>query len=212
MELHRLSIMQEGYNKELFNTLYKELTPLKNSLSYQIDHRRLGVTKDELLSYFDDKFIFVFNKYFGKTTDKILKGYLINSLQTFKFRLMRKTYQQNYELYQNIISLDNLKNADSFVDEVENKTLFLNLALSFMKKELTEEAYKLFELELYPPYYITSRMETKGGKIPTKLILEFLGFPEIKQNLNLINDLRREIVYHTVRAREYFKTLAPINC
>lgn len=208
MEIHRLTEMQTGYDRNLFNTLHEKLTPLKNSLVNQIDHRRLGVTREELLSYFDDKFIFVFNKYFGKVNSNVLQGYLINSLQTFKFRLLRKTYQKNYELYQNIIRLDDLPNAQGIKDDDENRTLFVDLALSFMKKSLTQEAYKLLELELYPPIYITSKIETKGSKIPTKLILEFLGYPASKKNIDAINDLRREISHYTIKAREYFNSQA----
>ena len=85
MEIHRLVPMKTGYDELLFNKLYKETEALRNLLTYQIDHRRYGVTQDIIKSWFDDKFIFVFNKYYGDIEEGQLKGRIINALRTFKY-------------------------------------------------------------------------------------------------------------------------------
>ena len=83
MELHRLKPMESGYDSQLFNKLYKETTQLRKSLARQIDSRRFGVSDDVILSWFDDKFMFVFNKHFKDKEVDVLRGFIINSLQTF---------------------------------------------------------------------------------------------------------------------------------
>ena len=75
MELHRLQPMKP-YDPKLFNELYKKTERLRKSLVYQIDSSRWGVTQDEVMSWFDDKFIFVFNKYQDQKKPDILLGYL----------------------------------------------------------------------------------------------------------------------------------------
>ena len=77
MELHRLTAMDSSYDKQLFNKIYKDTELLRKSLANQIDTRRFGVTSDIILSWFDDKFIFVFNKHFQNKTPEVLKGFII---------------------------------------------------------------------------------------------------------------------------------------
>ena len=103
MELHRLKPMEEGYPVELFNKLYKETKYLRKSLTRQIDARRFGVSPDIVESWFDDKFIFVFNKHFKDKNEDVLKGFLINSLRTFKLRILRKAYQKEGEFFQSFL-------------------------------------------------------------------------------------------------------------
>ena len=75
MELHRLKPMESGYDSSLFNKLYKETAPLRKSLARQIDSRRFGVSDDVILSWFDDKFMFVFNKHFKDKEVDILRNW-----------------------------------------------------------------------------------------------------------------------------------------
>src|SRR5210317_1611613 len=89
MEEHRLTPMKEGYNEELFNRLYEELTPLKKRLASQINTKTLNIEYKELMSWFDVKFLFVYNKYVDQTNPDILKGHLINALQLYKNRILK---------------------------------------------------------------------------------------------------------------------------
>ena len=157
MEIHRLKPMKENYDESLFNKLYKETEQLRNYLTFQIDSRRYGVTPDIIKSWFDDKFIWVFNKYYGDITNDQLKGRIINSLKTFKFRMLRKAYSK-YNIYNNEVRLEgehNLINIIPMDNEISDHELFLEMALKYLKKNLCDDAFLVLELDLNPPpiYY-----------------------------------------------------------
>lgn len=202
MELHRLKEMQSNYDNDLFNQLYKDTQGLKRSLVYQIDSRRLGVTPDIIESWFDDKLIFVFNKYYGKVSNDVLKGFIINSLKTFKFRILRKAYHDH-----TIVSLDDESKLINIIpdpQETSNKETLLSLALSFMKDKLSDNAWLVFELELDTPEYILSRLKNPKTKIPAKLICEYLNLEVNGNAIAFINSLREEIQNCIEEAKGYF--------
>jgi hypothetical protein len=209
MELHRLTPMQEGYDQALFNELYKKTHNLRESLIYQIDESRFGVTKDELRSWFDDKFIFVFNKYFGKLDNQVLLGYIINSLKTFKLKVLRRSYQANNAIALNTINLEDLSMFNITEDyRDDNQELLFNLAMEFLQKTLSREAWELLQIQLNPPLFILSKLKNRDSRIPGDLILQFLGEEVTPSNRNLIRDIRNEIKQAIDMARENFKELA----
>lgn len=197
MEIHRLKLVPESYDRELFNSLYEATASLRKSLTYQIDARRFGVSPDIVESWFDDKFIYVFFKYHAKKSPELLKGYIINSLKTFKFRILRKAYQESYiELYNSIVHLeDQEKELSSIPDDggVNEKDQLLEMAMSYLKTRLTPEAYTILEITIHPPLYIISRMKDPSTRIPTKLILKFLGAPQTDEMVSKVNKIRRHI-------------------
>lgn len=206
MEIHRLKPMKEGYDEKLFNKLYQETEGLRRSLTYQIDARRYGVTSDIIYSWFTDKFIWVFNRYCGEITDEQLKGRIINSLKTFKFRVLRKAYSK-YNLYDNQVKLDDdpgLINIIPLESEISNHELFLELALSYLKKNLCDDAFLVLEVELNPPPFILQRVINPNTKIPANLIAEYLGLENNKDSISYINDLRRERTYWVEEAKSQF--------
>jgi len=212
MEIHRLKPMKEGYDQKLFNRLYKETELLRKSLTYQINPKKFGVTSDIILSWFDDKFIWVFNKYADSITQEQLKGRMINSLSTFKFRILRKAYSKQ-NIYANEIGMLRLDDYDASIaniipdkTEINNHQLFLELALQYLKQNLCDDALFILEIELNPPPVIMSQMENPKTKIPAKLIAEYLDLEPNKDSLNFINDLRREIKYWIEEAKNYFST------
>ena len=212
MEIHRLKPMKDGYDQKLFNKLYKETEQLRKSLTYQINPRKYGVTSDIILSWFDDKFIWVFSKYADSITPDQLKGRMINSLSTFKFRILRKAYS-NQNIYANEVNMLRLDDYDASIaniipdkTEIGNHDLFLELALKYLKKNLCDDALLVLEIELNPPPFIMEQMENPKTKIPSRLIAEYLDLEPNKDSLNFINDLRREIKYWVEAAREYFST------
>ena len=83
-EIHRLKPMQENYDKETFDRMYKICKPVIRRLTKQIDNRRFNVTPDIISSYFWDKMLFVFNKYYGTCEEEHLKARILASLSTFK--------------------------------------------------------------------------------------------------------------------------------
>lgn len=206
MELHRLLPMNDGYDKELFNRLYKETSDLRSYLTYQIDSRRYGVTPDIVKSWFDDKFIFVFNKYHNQLDNDLLKGYIINALKTFRFRVLRKAYGK-YNIYNNEVALEgesHLINIIPIEEENTSHQIFLELALTYLKKNLCDDAFLVLELDLNPPSYITQKLITPKTKIPAKLIAEYLDLEINHDSITYINDLRKEASYWITQAREHF--------
>ena len=212
MEIHRLKPMKENYDESLFNKLYKETEQLRNYLTFQIDSRRYGVTPDIIKSWFDDKFIWVFNKYYGDITNDQLKGRIINSLKTFKFRMLRKAYSK-YNIYNNEVRLEgehNLINIIPMDNEISDHELFLEMALKYLKKNLCDDAFLVLELDLNPPPYIMDRCSV-NTKIPAKLIAEYLDLEPDQDAVSYIRDLRSEVDYWVHQAKEYFNKHTPLH-
>jgi len=204
MEIHRLTNMKEGYSVELFNKLYKETEQLRKSLAYNIDPRYYGVSKDIIVSWFDDKFIHVFNKHCDNKDPDVLKGFIINSLQTFKYRILRKAYTKEADFYTSAIELEGENNLINYLPDKEDNTngeIFFNLVLEFFKKELSDDAYLLLQLQLNPPPYLLNRIKKSNSNIPIKLILEFLGLEDINKNVKYIRELRKDILMATEKAK-----------
>jgi hypothetical protein len=196
------------YDPKLFNDLYKRTERLRHSLVYGIDHSRFGVTRDEVMSWMDDKFIFVFNKYQDQKSPDVLLGFIINSLKMFKMKILRRSYQDNNSVNLNSVCLDDLK-LNYIKDEVgeDNYEILLGLALSFMQDTLSREAYELLQIQLTPPLYITSRLKSPSSKIPLNLILEYLGLDPNGANMTIIRDLQYEIGDAMRLAQEHFRTV-----
>lgn len=209
MELHRLKPMRDGYPEELFNSLYKQTKPLRRSLAYQIDARRYGVTPDIIESWFEDKFIFVFNKHFDNKDPDVLKGYIINSLKTFKYRILRKAYNIEGEFHQSVVELEgetsliNIIPDDSF-ETTEN--IFYDLAYEFMKSKLSDNAWLLFQLQLNPPPYILNQLQKAKSRIPNELLLSYLGLEYNTESDKFIKKLKKEINNTIKIARDHFNS------
>lgn len=206
MEIHRLTTMQPHYDQVLFNKIYKETESLRKSLTFQIDPRRYGVTKDIIESWFDDKFIFVFNKYYGKMDNNLLKGMIINALKTFKFRVLRKAYSK-FNLYEHSISLEgelSLINIIPLEEELSEHNLFLEMALKYLKNNLCDDAFLILSIELNPPPYILEKIKSPKTKIPAKIIAEYLDMEKIRDSISYVNDLRSEINFWVNQAKIHF--------
>lgn len=209
MEINRLKPMKDGYPKDLFNKIYSETKPLRKKLSYSINERYYGVSRDIIESWFDDKFILVFNKHFDNKEPDVLKGFIITSLQRFKNRILRKAYVKEGEFYSSRVELDSdenyymnyIKSDDtSFTDE----NLFLELTLRFMKDKLNEDAYLLLNTQLNPPPFILDRLNKSNSKITVKVLLEFFGLESNNRNIKYINSLKKQIEEAKIKAKEYF--------
>ena len=216
MELHRLGELPDDFNSKLFNKLYKETEGLRRNLANQIDQRRYGVTKDIILSWFDDKFIFVFTKYMDSRDEKHLKYSLINALSLFKCRVLRKAYSGESEIYSNTISIINRDDETDIFDiipiqdEISDGDLFLELALSFLKKKLEDDAYLLLELQINPPAFILDRVRSKFN-ITTKVLVEYFSLPPNKESYKYIESLKQSIAHYTKEAHEHFKSQASFD-
>jgi hypothetical protein len=210
MEQHRLIPMKEGYDRKLFQDLWEETKKLRKTLAYEIDHRRFGVSKDEIEAWFEDKFIFAFNKYFDQKEPSMLKAYIIIALKFFKCRILRKVYEVESEtnIYSNIIRLDDMDLFNIIPDVTENteKEVLMGLALSFMKKHLSPEAFLVLDIQLNPPLYIMGRIKSNTKLIPAQLIAEFIGLPNTNASIKFVKRLREEITIQTIKAKNHFNS------
>lgn len=206
MELHRIKSLKEDFPEDLFNSIYKEVQPLKYAIARSIDYRRLGVTKDIVESWLDDKILYAFNKYFDTKTEPLLKGYVLQSLQTFKYRILRKAYQ--VDIYDNLVELEGEKELINIIpdkNELDDSELFLGLARSFMENALSRDALEIYNIQLNPPPYILKRMKNPNSRIPIRLLAEYLSLGSYRENLEYLSQLREEVNEAIKQARAYFK-------
>lgn len=206
MELHRLKEMQDDYDEELFNKIYKDCSKLMDNLTFGINPLYYGVTTDIIRSWFDDKFIYVYNKYYGEMSDKSLKSHIIKALQQFRCRVLRGAYTQYSKKNIEMIRLDdeeyqryNMDVIDDIEPEVDEE--LLAKVKDFMKQTLSEDAYFLFNLQLNPPPMVLSNeKETLGEKWAS-----FLDLPQEESTYIYLDKLREEISRGTKRCRNEFK-------
>jgi len=213
MEEHRLKPMVK-HDPKIFNELYERTELLKRKLASQIDHRRFGVDNSEIISWFDVKFIFIFNKYYSRFNKDVLLGHLINGLKLFKCRILRSAYTFKYT--QSIVSFEpyHYENDTSLSYQSLNYTSesfdyeSYQKARDFMQGTLSREAYYLFLLELNPPPFIIKEMEAMGlnnrKKIPADILVKYFELGNSDDSYKYINNLRKEIKDGVSKARINF--------
>lgn len=205
MEEHRLKPMQPNYDVALFNQLYNDTHKLRRKLARNIDCNRFKVSYEDVVSWFDIKFIFVFNKYYGKMDSNILKGHIISSLSLYQYRLMRMSYLDRVNL-QHVVNYEDSQSFEPLVgSDVNEEALFKEAAIAYMKRNLPEEAYTILQIELYPPYYIIQKLTEQNKniqKIPANLICEYLGW----DNTSKVGRMRKLIHKATEDARAFFNS------
>lgn len=213
-ESHRLKPMAKDFNEEVFVRIFNETKLLRNKLAFQIDHRRFGVDNKDILSAFDIKFIWAFNKFiekYGIEDVGNLKGYIINSLKQYQFRLMRSSYQPKYIDHVSMIDITSMINETEIEQDNPSISPFLDVALSFIKERVSDNAMMILELELNPPEWIASEMEylnkSKNAKIPSDLIAEYFNLGSGELVINYINSLRQEIAGVIKLAKDHFKDI-----
>lgn len=209
MEIHRLKSMG-NYDKDLFERLYQKTQSLRNSLVFSINPHYVGVSKDVVYSWFDDKFIHVFNKYCNVHDEEVLKGHLINGLQNFKRKILMKVKKNEDEtnFYLNRIELtDNHDFIIPLESESDNSELLIELIWSFFEKHLSPEEFSIFKLTINPPSFIHKRLGDLNRRIPTPLILEYLGHDPTDCKLRRrVNRLRKNIDNVLYMAKNYFNS------
>jgi hypothetical protein len=212
MEESRLKPMAVGYDRELFDTLFKKTEALRRKLASEISYQRFGVDYQEVLSWFSVKFIHVFNKYHDKKNPDLLLGDLINSLKNFKCRILRKAYTVKYS--QSIVSLSDphTLEPEDFYEVPTNEDYQyerLEQIKFFFKQNLSDNAYLLFELQNNPPYYIIHKVRKQEipslHKIPDGVICDYLGLDVTDKTLRYISSLKKEIRTTLSYAKNHFQ-------
>lgn len=207
-ELHRLKTMQENYDQQMFLRLYKVCKPVIRNLTKQIDYKRYNLTPDIISSYFWDKMLYVFNKYYGTCSEEHLKARILASLSTFKNKLLRSAYGEQAEYNQSLFKLDDLfdndKELEDDSEEEKAKSEMLEMMHDYMKEHLSIDAYMIFEVLLTPPPYIKERIK-ENGRITNLLLVEFFDMPKTNASVKYISELRSDIQYWEDRAKEELK-------
>jgi hypothetical protein len=207
-ELHRLKTMQENYDQQMFLKLYKVCKPVIRNLTKQIDYKRYNLTPDIISSYFWDKMLYVFNKYYGTCSEEHLKARILASLSTFKNKLLRSAYGEQAEYNQSLFKLDDLfdndKELEDDSEEEKAKSEMLEMMYDYMKEHLSIDAYMIFEVLLTPPPYIKERIKD-SGRITNGLLVEFFDMPKTNSSVKYISELRSDIQYWEDRAKEELK-------
>lgn len=207
-ELHRLKTMQENYDQQMFLRLYKVCKPVIRNLTKQIDYKRYNLTPDIISSYFWDKMLYVFNKYYGTCSEEHLKARVLASLSTFKNKLLRSAYGEQAEYNQSLFKLDDLfdndKELEDDSEEEKAKSEMLEMMYDYMKEHLSIDAYMIFEVLLTPPPYIKERIK-ENGRITNLLLVEFFDMPKTNSSVKYISELRSDIQYWEDRAKEELK-------
>lgn len=90
-EVNRLKELPKDYDVDLFNHYFTSMTPLIRKLIRQIDERRFNVDKSIIQSWFYDKLLYVFTKYYdlSVTNPEKFKATIISSLMLLKSRVLR---------------------------------------------------------------------------------------------------------------------------
>lgn len=207
-ELHRLKTMQENYDQQMFLRLYKVCKPVIRNLTKQIDYKRYNLTPDIISSYFWDKMLYVFNKYYGTCSEEHLKARILASLSTFKNKLLRSAYGEQAEYNQFLFKLDDLfdndKELEDDSEEEKAKSEMIDMMYDYMKEHLSIDAYMVFEVLLTPPPYIKERIKD-SGRITNLLLVEFFDMPKTNSSVKYISELRSDIQYWEDRAKEELK-------
>lgn len=205
-ELHRLKPMPESYDIDLFNKLYKVAKPVIRNLVRQIDCRRFNVTPDIIQSYFVDKLLFVFSKYYGTCSEDHLQAKVLLSLSTFKNKLLRSAYgkeaETNLEMRQLEDLFDNDKELLDDTEEVEEKEEKLQEIEEYMKKHLSPDAYLVFGVMMNPPYYLKYYPGNGSGKLTAISLVKFFNMVPNRSSVRYINNLKADIEYWVEKAKE----------
>lgn len=207
-EIHRLTGMPEDYDRELFARLYRVTRKPIRNLVRGIDARRFNVTPDILASYFDDKFLFVFNKYYGTCSEEHLQARILTALSTYKNKLLRAAYGEKAEYNQGLTSMedlfDNNKELEDDSEEVIEKEEHMRMIEEYMRENLSPDAFLIFQLTMDPPELLVPT-EDRGKRISNITFVDFFELPRTKSSVKFIADLRKDIEYCIHKAQEELK-------
>lgn len=215
-ELHRLKPMREGYDKVLFNKLYKICKPVIRNLAKQIDCKRFNLTRDIIESYFWDKMLFVFNKYYSTCSENHLQARILSSLTIFKNHLLKTAYGSMADYNQRLNRWDDLfdnSKEDPYPLEVElieednkYKEYLYKLLEDYLRKHLSMDGYLVYEATYKRPEYITNALsKSSRDQVTNEMLLDFFELPKTQGNSRYIGSCKREVVYWLDRAKEELK-------
>ena len=205
-ELHRIKPLDK-YDEKVFIKLYKLCKPVIKNLVKQIDCRRYNVSKDVINSYFWDKMLFLFNRYYEESEGNVefLKAHILRGLSTYKYHLLQDAYSERAEYFQNLTSLDELydnNKEDTTLDENNNnyKEELLKTLYDYMNEHLSPDAILIFECLMTPTSFLLEKTDNGRIRITNLMLVEFFNLPKAKSSIQYISDLRHDVEYWEHRA------------
>ena len=168
------------YDQKEFNELYKIAFSYIKKLSYNIDERRLNISKDLVQSFFMDKFLYIYNKYHKIYEFEQLKANVLSGLKNYSYRLMREGYTQRSEFNQSLVSFEDLLDDSKMdiQDEHSPEYEYLSELLdNFMKDRLTPDEHLIWKVLIDPPLFFFKRIQKSKGKLSIPHLMEFFEFP-----------------------------------
>lgn len=204
-ELHRIKPL-EKYDEKIFTKLYKLCKPVIKNLVKQIDCRRYNVSKDVINSYFWDKMLFLFNRYYEESEGDVefLKAHILRGLSTYKYHLLQEAYTERAEYFQSLTSLDELydNNKEDLTTEDDStyKEELLKTLYEYMNKHLSPDAMLIFECLMTPTAFLLEKTDNGRVRITNSMLAEFFNLPKAKTSIQYISDLRHDVEYWERRA------------
>lgn len=204
-ELHRIKPL-DNYDEKTFAKLYKLCKPVIKNLVKQIDCRRYNVSKDVINSYFWDKMLFLFNKYYNESEGdmEFLKAHILRGLTTYKYHLLQDAYTERAEYFQSLTSLDvlydNNKEDISLENDSNYKEELFKILWDYMDKHLSPDAILVFECLITPPTFLLEKTDNCRVRITNSMLAEFFNLGKSKTSIQYISDLRHDVEYWEQRA------------
>jgi len=204
-ELHRIRPL-EKYDEKIFAKLYKLCKPVIKNLVKQIDCRRYNVSKDVINSYFWDKMLFLFNRYYEESEGNVefLKAHILRGLSTYRYHLLQEAYSERAEYFQSLTSLDELydnnKEDVTMDDDNTYKEELLKTLYDYMNQHLSPDAILVFECLMTPTTFLLEKTDNGRVRITNAMLAEFFDLPKAKTSIQYISDLRHDVEYWEQRA------------
>ena len=203
-EIHRLKPMRD-YDPKVFQRMYKICKPVIRNLVRQIDVKRFNLTPDIIQSYFWDKMLFVFNKYYGTDTEEHLKAQILSSLSTYKSKLLRYAYTEKASYYQNQLQLEDLFDNDKELvdntEEIQAHNDMWEMLNNYMNEHLNTDAKLVWEVMVTPPPYIKERIKD-GTRITNLMLVEFFNMPRTRSSVRYFTELKDDIKFWLDKAKK----------
>lgn len=214
-EIHRLKPMQENYDRELFEKIYRICKPVIRNLSRQIDCRRYNVSPDIIQSYFWDKMLYVFNKYYGTCTKDHLQAKVLSALSLYKYKLLHAAYGNAAEFNQSLTSLDvlfdNSKEDSSMEDLPNSRAGLLDEIYDYMRDHMSPDTLLVFEAIYNPPPFIQERLASEKSTVTNIMLIDFFELPHTVKSTTFISECREDIRYWLDRARKDLGGKYPVD-
>ena len=194
-EIHRLTEFK-SFDEKQFNRMYSVAKPIIRRLSFGINTKKYGVSRDIIESYFWDKMMYVYNKYQDQYDEERLKYTIIHSLSLFRNKLLRAAYTQQGDFNSEVSSFEDIVEKGFDLDDDSSDKEYMyhihDQLHNYMKEHLTPDEYLLFVTQLNPPKFLLER-SSSPNRISIYAIIEFFDLPRNNRSREIVSRMRKDI-------------------